>query len=193
MKQFAVYMEGVNHLSSLKDAMAVFTSAMSTFQQKHHAYKFQFAVDIVFHKADDPAVVTQPPMTLTSEMVAVYSDLSSPLDDVYRQLLNFREVYEHNGSGWVFSYFTSLQLTLWHLDPLRASAFVPLPRWIQDKRAVINVVGTGKYCFTWAVLAGMHPVDKRDRNPNRMSGYVEHVGMYDVSMFICHQERFIYQ
>ena len=70
-------------------------------------------------------------MTLTSEMIAVYSDASPPLEDVYRQLLNFIEVYEHNGSGWVFSNFASLQLTLCHLDPLRASAFVPLPQWIR--------------------------------------------------------------
>ena len=94
-------------------------------------------------------------------------------------IANFIEVYEHNGSGWAFSYFTSLRLTLWHLDPLRASAFVPLPRWIQDKRAVVNVVGTGEDCFKWAVLAGMHPVDKCNRNQNRMSGYVEHVDKYD--------------
>ena len=32
---------------------------------------FQIAVDVVFHKAVDPAVVTQPLVTLTSEMVAV--------------------------------------------------------------------------------------------------------------------------
>ena len=64
-------------------------------------------------------------MALASEMVAVYADAVPPLDDVNRQLLNFIEVYEHNGSGWVFSNFASLQLTLWHLDPLRA--FVPLP------------------------------------------------------------------
>ena len=44
-----------------------------------------------------------------------------------RQLLNFIDVYEHNGPGWVFSKFVSLQLSLWHLDPLRTSAFVPLP------------------------------------------------------------------
>ena len=66
-------------------------------------------------------------MTLTSEMVAIYSDDAPPLEDVNRQLVNFIEVYEHNGSGWVFSHFVSLKLTIWHLDPLRASAFVPPP------------------------------------------------------------------
>ena len=45
-------------------------------------------------------------------MVAVYSGPFPPLEDVNRQLLNFIEGYEHNGSGWVFTNFASLQLTL---------------------------------------------------------------------------------
>ena len=60
-------------------------------------------------------------------------------------------------------------------------ALSSLPRWIRDRRAVVNVVGTGEDCFKWAVLAGMHPVDKCNRNPNRMSGYVECVDKYDFS------------
>ena len=52
---------------------------MMDFQQKQSAYKFQIAVSI------NPAVVTQPPLTITSEMVAVYAD-APPLNDVNRQL-----------------------------------------------------------------------------------------------------------
>ena len=132
VEQFTVNMEDARHLSTLKEAIAVFTPVMTKYQQAHHAYKFQIAVLVVFHKAIDPAVVTQQPVTLTAEMVAVYSNASPPLEDVNRQLLNFIEVYEHNGSGWVFSNFASLQITLWHLDPFRASAFVPLPQWIRE-------------------------------------------------------------
>ena len=82
-------------------------------------------------------------MVLTSEMVAVYADAAPPLNDVNRQLLNFIEVYEHNGSGWIFSKFVSLQLSLWHLDPVRASAFVPLPNWLQTRRAVVYIILEG--------------------------------------------------
>ena len=152
---------------------------MTMFHQEHRAYKFQIAISVVFHKAVDPAVITQPPVALASEMVAVYADAVSSFDDVDRQLLNFIEVYEHNGSGWVCSNFASLLLTLWHLGHLRASAFVPLPRWIQAKRAGVNVTGTGDDCFKWAVLARMHPVDD---NADHMSKYVEHVDKYDFSV-----------
>ena len=108
----------------------------------------------------------------------VCSSTAPPLDDVNRQLLNFIEVFELNGSGWVFSNFQSLQLTLWQLDPLRGSAFTPLPRWIQTRRAVVNVADTGDDCFKWAILADMHPVDV---NADRRGKYVEHIVKYDFS------------
>ena len=77
-----------------------------------------------------------------------------------------------------FSNFVSSKLTLWQLDPLRASAFVPLPNWIQTHRAVVNIRGTGNDCFKWDVLAGMHPVDIHG---DRMSQFTEHGGKYDFS------------
>ena len=89
------------------------------------------------------------------------------------------EIYEHNGSGWVFSHFASLQLTSSHLDPLRASAFVPLPQWIRDKKATTNTIGTSNDCFKWEVLAGMHPT--MDNHPNRMGNYMEQTCGYDIS------------
>ena len=92
-------MKEVNHLSALKKAIAVFAPAMATFQREQRTYKFQIAVCVLFQKEVDPAVVTQPPLTLTSEMVAVYSDASPPLGDLYRQLLNLIELYERNGPG----------------------------------------------------------------------------------------------
>ena len=100
------------------------------------------AITNVCHKAVDLSVVTQPPVTLTSEMIAVYAaGTTLPVVDVNRQ------VFELNGSGWEFSNFQSLQLTLWQLDPLRGNAFTPLPRWIQARRAVVNVAGKGDDCF----------------------------------------------
>ena len=105
------------------------------------------------------------------------NDAAPPLDDVNRQLLNFIEVFELNGSGWVFSHFQDLHLT-WQLDHLRGSAYIPLPRWIQTRRAVVNVVDTGDDCFKWAIFAGMHPVYV---NADRRGRYVKHMGRYDFS------------
>ena len=80
VEQFTMNMKEVKYLSTLKKTIAVVAPVMTRFHQEQRAYKFQIAVSVVFHKAVDPAVITQP-----------------PLDDVNRQLLNFIEVYEHNG------------------------------------------------------------------------------------------------
>ena len=93
---YAVDMQEEDHLSALQGAVTLFQSSMSTYHRDHRAYKFQMAVDVVFHKAVDPAVITQPPVTLTSEMVVVYAGDAPTLEDINRQLLNLVEIYEHN-------------------------------------------------------------------------------------------------
>ena len=51
--------------------------------RRHFAYKFQVAVDVVFHEAVDPTVITQPPITLRSDMAAVYpKELSKLVETV---------------------------------------------------------------------------------------------------------------
>ena len=93
-------MQETQHLAHMSTALYLVLPTMTQSHTKHHAYKFQVAITIVFHKAVDPSVVTQPPVTLTSEKIVVYAaDTAPPLDDVNRQPLNFIEVFELNGSG----------------------------------------------------------------------------------------------
>ena len=174
----SVNMNAANQLVALEDAVLSLESTMTAYHRRHQAYKFQVAVDVMFHKAVDTTVVTQPPVTLRATMAAVYPVDVPQLVETAAHLLELIEVYEHNGSGWVFSNFVSLELSLWHLDPLRASAFVPLPKWIRDKHAVTNIVGTGDDCFKWAVLAALHPVTDHS---NRMEDYLQYVNLYGFS------------
>ena len=58
-------------IQALQGAVTAFKPVMEKYHREHHAYKFQMVVDVVLHKAVDPAVITVPPVTLTSEMVAV--------------------------------------------------------------------------------------------------------------------------
>ena len=150
----SVDMDAANQLVALEDSVVALEPTMAAYQQRHHAYKYQIALNVVFHKAVDPKILTDPPVTLRTTMAAVYAADVPQLVETSRHLLEFLEVYEQNVSGWVFSNFVSMELSLWHLDPFRASAFLPLPKWVRDKRAVTNVVGTGDDCIKWVVFAG---------------------------------------
>ena len=75
---FALNMKGVMHLAALQKDMNAFKPVMGKFHREHRAYKFQIAVDVVCPKAHDPAVITEPPVTLTSEMITAYADTVPP-------------------------------------------------------------------------------------------------------------------
>ena len=71
VEQFTVNMKEAKRLPTLKKAVNVLEPAMVKFHRDHLSHKFQIAVSVVFHKAVDSAVVTHPPVVLTSEMVAI--------------------------------------------------------------------------------------------------------------------------
>ena len=97
------------------------------------------------------------------------------MEKIYKQLLNYIDVYECNGSGWILHSLQSLETVEWSLDPLLASVHHKLPAWIVSKRAVTNVKIPVFECFKWAFLAGMHPI-KGD--PSRLSKYQQFQGLY---------------
>ena len=68
VETYSFDLEGADQLASLEEAVLSFEPAMSDYQRRRHSYKFQIAVDIIFHKAVDPAVVTVTPVTLRCEM-----------------------------------------------------------------------------------------------------------------------------
>ena len=79
VKRYNIDMQETQHLDHISTALHLLPT-MKTYQDKHHAYKFQVSITIVCHKAVDPSFVTQTPVTLTSEMIVVYAaDAAPPL------------------------------------------------------------------------------------------------------------------
>ena len=112
----------------------------------------------------------------------VYHDTSiqDQLDKVAKQLNKNIEVYEQCGSGWILKRVVALDTTIWKLNPLRGSTFHELPKWIIDKRAVINVRNHDAYCFKWSVLAALHQPTS-ETNRNLTSSYTAYESKYDFS------------
>ena len=170
--------EEADILTTLYTSIHAMKSTIRQYQQKEKAVKFQIVLQAVFVKAVDPAVTTDPPVVLTSEMFEVYADtdISERMEKVYKQILNYIDVYERNGSGWILGSLQSLETLVWSLDPLRASAHHKLPAWIVSKRAVTSVKSPGYECFKWAFLAGMHSAQN---DPSRVSKYQQFEELYD--------------
>ena len=69
------------------------------------------------------------------------------------------------GSGWEFLELDKVDiLTVIH-DPLRASKYIPLPKHIADKKAVINIQNKDENCFALSIARAISPTDT---NPQRV-------------------------
>lgn len=57
--------------------------------------------------------------------------------------------------------------------PLKGASYIPLPKRIKDKKAIVNIKNNDQKCFMWSVLAALHP---ETSHPERVSHYDSYEG-----------------
>jgi hypothetical protein len=82
------------------------------------------------------------------------------------KVLDTFATYLNEGNNWRFKKVKSLAI---HIDKnilLRGSSYKDLPKFIADKKAVINIRNADNECFRWCILRALNPVNK---NAGRIS------------------------
>ena len=87
-----------------------------------------------------------------TEESAVYNTFIQTIEE---RIQNFNQ----RGSNWRFQRVLSLDVHFTDFIPLRGSTFLPLPRKITSKKAVINMKNNDDQCFKWSVVRALNPVD----------------------------------
>ena len=74
--------------------------------------------------------------------------------------------YNTNGSGWYFNEVIELEITTTEFNPTKGSSYIPLPNWLTNKKAIVNIKNKDEKCFLWCILRYLHP---RDRDNERLT------------------------
>ena len=69
------------------------------------------------------------------------------------------------GSGWRLYIIIQLELHTARYNPLRGETWIPLPKELANKNAIINVKNKDNKCFLWCVLRALNP---KDNHPDRV-------------------------
>ena len=77
------------------------------------------------------------------------------------------------GSGWTIKNVNTFDLDVCKYKPARGSSYIPTPKSIAKKQAVINVKNSDQECFKWAVLAALHPVKIHTERVSNYEQYSE--------------------
>ena len=116
--------------------------------------------------------------TILEELIikpfAFYSDLEVNLDGTDERELYDRMVeriiekiaiLQTRGTGWRFHSVIKLELHTVRYNPLRGETWIPLPKELANKKAIINMKNIENRCFLWCILRALNP---KDSHPERL-------------------------
>ncbi|VVC30199.1 Ribonuclease H-like domain [Cinara cedri] len=63
-----------------------------------------------------------------------------------------------------------MNINMYKYNPFRGASYIQLPKFISDKKVIINIKNEDNKCFLWSILAALHPAIK---DANRVSKYKE--------------------
>ena len=99
---------------------------------------------------------------------AIYesTDISEVYDRMVNSFIESIQKFQKEGSGWQFKKVEYLDVKIILYEPLKGSSYIPLPKKLASKKAIINVKNENDHeCFKWAVTSAVFP---RDKDPQRL-------------------------
>jgi hypothetical protein len=123
--------------------------------------KFNLTLEIVLQAGDGHVS----DWGIKTDSVSLF--VSSPKDEIitelYNKILHKLDDDVVEKSGWTVITVENIILKSTKYEPLAGSSYIPLPRWIDNKRAVINPQNTtDNQCFKWSILSAFHGGDDPD-------------------------------
>ena len=101
------------------------------------------------------------------------TDVDEVLDKAISDLAKKFEEKQDQGFGWMLKNVLFGDVHLSKYLPLRGSTYIDLPKWIKEKKAVLNVKNSDDKCFVWSVLADMYEIGWGE-NANRVEKYKQY-------------------
>ena len=86
-------------------------------------------------------------------------------DTMVEIIIEKMATFQSMGSGWRLHSIIKLELHTVSFNPIRGETWLPLPKELANKNAIINVKNKDNKCFLWCVLRALNP---KDGNPERI-------------------------
>ena len=92
------------------------------------------------------------------EIVTESTDISVLYDQMTDKIFELIQNFNNRGSGWQLDRVEHLDININPYNPLSASSYIPLPKKLAEKKAIINVKNENdNECFKWAVTSAVFP------------------------------------
>ena len=102
------------------------------------------------------------------------TDIKEQIEIFSNDLMLQIEEFSSNKSGWTFHSIKFLEINIYKYKPLKGSSYIELPKFIQNKKACLNVKNKDEKCFLYSVILHDHPtISNIDRGESVFKKYTD--------------------
>ena len=147
---------------------AIASNVIALLGKQPKPLKVMFKMQCQFHKMESDSqgeeeMFTDFHFNTKNFIVDDATNLTDFFNVSVERLVELIESFQGKGSGWVFDEVLHFDILINVYKPLAGSSWIPLPKFLASKKALINPRNTDQECFKWCVVEGMYP-QKRDRD-----------------------------
>jgi len=157
------------------------TITFETARNENETIKYYFEMNVEFYRfgPEETDVQHTTARISISPMTSDLDELNLP--DIISQFTEKIDGFSGQKSGWIVSQIKYLQLCWGCYRLLTAGSFIPTPKWISSKKAVVNIKCLNDdNCFLYSILSGMN-VLKSNHHKCRPSQYRPYKHMLNMS------------
>lgn len=158
-------LKNIHHIDPktfLSDASIIFMTETKALLVEHVMIKIHTSLKLNFRKTiiSDNGEFVEDKMDRYFNTKAASIEESTNLDDFFSLIIEntLQKVndFQLQGSGWALSGIDGLLVVNCKYECFNGSSYIKTPKYIHDRKAVINIKNKDNKCFLWSVLAAIH-------------------------------------
>ena len=140
--------------------------------------KFYITLEVKFYKYVGDEKITYVHFFNGSTQTLLHtSNLERAYDESVRKIYENVDSHIKQGSNFIIQSVEKLNVCTYRYCPIKASSYIPTPKWIQSKGAIINVKNYDSRCFEYAILTAFRLAeDENSKNLDRVVPYKPYLG-----------------
>jgi hypothetical protein len=137
-----------------------------------HGIKWYLSTQLELYRENDEGqvIATAQPHFRGRTYATLNADTLSDHDvnEGFQKMAQSLESYLRDSSGWIVKKVIHLKVHTVVYSPLGGSSYIMLPKTLRSSGDILNIRNRDQKCFTWCILASLHPVDTQ---PEDVSHY----------------------
>ena len=160
-KTFRIKGGSSDYKTYLKD---ITPKVITLLEKQPKPLKVMLRMQCQFRKMDSGAgeIFTDYHFNTKNNIVDASTNLTDFLSESTERLSELIESLQRRGSGWIFDEVLHFDILTNVYKPLAGSSYIPLPKFLASKKAIVNPKNSDQEYFKWAVTEAVYP-QKRDR------------------------------